>query len=509
MNDEDISSENTAYIANASAVYCYGDLLKAVQLSGIYNDSKTFVDKPMKVDPDEVLNAFYQLPTPYSKESLEIFLDEYFDPAGSDLVDWVPEDYVEYPAFLSTITDDDYYSWAVGLNNLWLLLGRSVNETVLQNPQRHSFLPRPFPMVVPGGRFRESYYWDSYWIIRGLLVCDMYSTALNVISNLIQDISNFGFVPNGGRIYYLDRSQPPLLSEMVMTYIDYQMTHRLYDQNLVSFIREAYKALTIEHDWWMNPLNGHVVDINGQILNRYHSNATTPRPESYKEDYDNNGFEPDFYQNVRGGAETGWDFSSRWIRGGVNVSFIATHEIVPVDLNSILYQMECNLAKLDILNSSLSSIPAFTELWFSVDFTSASYCGNATANNYYLAAKSRSEAIHSILWDKSSSRWRDFNTSSQEFSSVNTIESWTPLWAGLSFGNSSLNDEIVNALNTSGLIQPGGILTTSFESGQQWDAPNAWPPLVLIAIEGLRLVNTTNSRMLSVSLLLFYYCCLF
>jgi hypothetical protein len=75
--------------------------------------------------------------------------------------------------------------------------------------------------VVPGGRFEESYYWDSYWIIRGLLICDMTETAWGVISNLLEDVTNFGFVPNGGRIYYLDRSQPPLLTLMIAEYLNH------------------------------------------------------------------------------------------------------------------------------------------------------------------------------------------------------------------------------------------------------------------------------------------------
>jgi alpha,alpha-trehalase len=97
-------------------------------------------------------------------------------------------------------------------------------------------------MVVPGGRFRESYYWDSYWIIRGLLVCNMTTTAWcvchfivrcyctltfavfiifrSVISNLLEDVTNFGYVPNGGRVYYLDRSQPPYLTLMIAEYLD-------------------------------------------------------------------------------------------------------------------------------------------------------------------------------------------------------------------------------------------------------------------------------------------------
>ncbi len=210
-------ASSTAYISSACSVFCEGPLLQAIQLSGIYNDSKTFVDMPMIYNPNVTLAAFNLIPDISNKTALEVFLKDYFLPTGSDLDQWIPTDYTETPPILSRITDPAFQDWASDLNSLWLLLGRQVNQSVLENPQRHSYLPRNYPMIVPGGRFRESYYWDSWWIVRGLLVCDMHATALNVINNLLDDIDNFGFVPNGGRIYYLDRSQPPVLSETTTT----------------------------------------------------------------------------------------------------------------------------------------------------------------------------------------------------------------------------------------------------------------------------------------------------
>ena len=87
-----------------------------------------------------------------------------------------------------------------------------------EHQQRHSLLALPYPTVVPGGRFRESYYWDTYWIVEGLLVSGLHTSARGTIKNLLSYIESFGFVPNGGRCYYMDRSQPPMLSEMVLAY---------------------------------------------------------------------------------------------------------------------------------------------------------------------------------------------------------------------------------------------------------------------------------------------------
>ena len=282
-------SDISSSISRACSVFCTGPILHYIQISGIFNDSKTFVDMPLKTSPENVTAAFDEISDPTDKNALEAFLDMYFEPAGSDLDEWVPTDLQDSPSFLDDITDEQYKQWAYDLNQLWKLLGRKVNASVIEYPERHTFVPRQYPMIVPGGRFRESYYWDSWWIIRGLLVCDMPTTAEYVLRNLLDDVVNFGFVPNGGRIYYLDRSQPPLLAEMVVSILDYYGWSSTDGSSLLSY---AYPILQQEYTWWMNPDTGHVLNISLPenssmkfvLLNHYSSNETTPRPESYVED---------------------------------------------------------------------------------------------------------------------------------------------------------------------------------------------------------------------------------
>ena len=583
-------------ITRACTVYCEGPLLEAVQLSGIFNDSKTFVDMPMIYEPEETMTAFEALgitdPTS-NKTILEDFLNNYFYPAGADLVQWIPTDFTDSPAILSNMSDSYIYKeWTSDLNQLWKVLGRNVTEYVLQHPERHSFLPRNHPMIVPGGRFRESYYWDSWWIIRGLLVCDMFNTSRGVIENLLDDVENFGFVPNGGRIYYLDRSQPPLLSDMVWSYYTY-MSHyvSLTDNDdigilvsettsstdttetptatvgdsqqineLLTFLNSSYYLLQREYSWWMNESNGHVIllpskpmDTTGiqYRLNRYHSNYTTPRPESYAVDYEHSGADnPNtpiddiyfYYRNIRAGAETGWDFSSRWLGDLTNITTIQTSEVIPIELNSILYKMEINLLKIhNILNNH--------------NYQPIAYM------NYTDAARLRYAAIQIYLWDNSSYHWRDYNITSNAWttqSSVDlnnvamssavkegrsleenhmyyyygegddahpidhydTIAYWIPLWAKIfppprtvdpftlyTSGfipwtytpNKRIANTLVHSLMESDLLQPGGVLTSTLSTGQQWDAPNSWPPLVLFTIEGLRNLDTPLSKGIAVS----------
>jgi alpha,alpha-trehalase len=527
---------DTSYIPRACSVYCEGSILKYVQLAAIYNDSKTFVDMPMIYEPQETINAFNQIPDPTNENALKSFLNSYFLPAGSDLVTWIPTDFNSQPKILDQMPDDyPYKQWTSDLNQLWKVLGRNISQAVATNPEKHSFLPRRHPMIVPGGRFRESYYWDSYWIIRGLLVCNMNESAYNVIANLLDDVDNFGFVPNGGRVYYLDRSQPPMLSDMVLTYIQYsqQTNQGKISTSLQSFINTAYPLLVKEYKWWMNHGNGHSVYLPNPntggmyTLNRYHSNYTTPRPESYLPDYENyraSGNNSRFYPNVRAGAETGWDFSSRWLTNHYNITTIDTTEIVPVELNSILYRYEQNMQLLEA-----QYVPSELQVNVEINFTAA--------------ALDRAAAISTYLWDEQSYHWRDYNITSHaqmthfpvqtNGKAYATIAYWLPLWAGLqppttgtnggsqkffdstgesrlrgmqSMGiTSSVANKLVYSLQTSGLVREGGIATTSLMTNQQWDSPNAWAPLVLMTIEGLRSLNTSYALSLAVRSILHLY----
>lgn len=550
-----MSSSVMINITRACLIYCEGPVLNSIQLSGIFQDSKTFVDMPMIYEPEVTLDAYYNITDPTNTTLLEEYLANYFLPPGSDLVDWVPTDYTESPDILKSMPDTyEYKQWTSDLNNLWLVLGRNISQSVVDHPEKHSFTPKKYPMIVPGGRFRESYYWDTYFIIRGLLICDMNITSYHIIHNFFEDVSNFGFIPNGGRIYYLDRSQPPLLSEMVMTYVEYMSqqlaiethSHIHLTSDLYQFLNLSLTILEEEYNWWMNIQDGSMeVNLNnnfndstvlGQLnhvifmknpynlsdywtLNRYYSNYTTPRPESYAEDYENsesNSRTTDetsyFYHSIRAGAETGWDFSSRWIKGLYNISNIGTIDVIPVELNAYLYKFELNLAK---INSLL--------LQYSGDDIRYS----SVTRNYTLAAYKRYQAIQYYMWDNSSYHWRDFNISSEKHvilqnatDTFTSVAYYLPIWAGICpvnpyweivdyipwerYCDTISSNLLIESLQNSTLLQPGGVLTTTVNTGQQWDAPNAWPPLVFLLIEGLRNLPTIPALQLSVSSMKFY-----
>lgn len=126
--------------------------------------------------------------------------------------------------------------------------------------------------IVPGGRFRENYYWDTYFALEGILTGGLQTTANQTIQNYLFYLENFGFIPNGARLYYLNRSQPPLFAQMLYLYVS--------QTNDTSFLPRAMELVEVEMAWW-NTNRTVNVTANGQTysLHRYDVDNTAPRPE--------------------------------------------------------------------------------------------------------------------------------------------------------------------------------------------------------------------------------------
>ena len=462
----------------ASEVVCSGRVLDAVQRERVFpEDSKTFVDLRLRVDPETVLRAFDALPE-RSTETLRNFVETYFA-AGEDLEPWTPDDWVADPPSLEKIPEK-WRAWARDLIVRWKDLGRR------QSRAKQSSLLRTGPFVAPGGRFREIYYWDSFWIVKGLLASDMLRTARTVMENLLSFVETIGFVPNGGRLYYLHRSQPPLLSEMVTAYLD-----RAMDDDVVGFTRRAVRLLVVEYDWWMTE---RTVQVGPHVLNRYWTNATTPRPEAYREDVAtaegarNNTAE--VYRNLAAACESGWDFSSRWMRGGRGLSTTSTTAVVPVDLNAIMLRFETNLAVLHDVLHLVDHGGEMRSAWRDKGLI------DGPGRRFATAAIKRRAAIQAVLWRNGC--WKDFWLLPNDASAAMYASDFAMLWANVADDmTDATQDAIVEKLERSGLLQAGGVVTSTVESGQQWDAPNAWPPLQYFVIEGLKNLRIPRAHRLA------------
>ena len=361
----------------ACSVYCGGKLLAAVQTARLWADSKTFVDMPMVIDPAETLSAYavaFGDEAP-SREALAEFVGRFFAAAGSDTLPHTPADWQLAPAGLAAVSPNaTLREWALGMNAIWPLLGRRIIPSVQTYPQRHTLLWQPHPMIIPGGRFLESYYWDTSWIVDGLLACGMARTAEGAVLNLVHLSDTWGFVPNGGRVYYVlpGRSQPPMLSTMVRAL--WRASRN------TSFLVQAFPALQREYVWWQGRGEyGHAVAIMEaeaagaggvggdpaapprapppaavHLLTRYVTDQHIPRPESWLEDVHtaaSAGYAPDdpgaqiLFSEIAAAAESGVDFSARWFADGADIATADTSHVVPVELNAIMFRVEDDLAR--------------------------------------------------------------------------------------------------------------------------------------------------------------------
>lgn len=444
--------------ACTSRIFCQGNLLRTVQMARIFNDSKTFVDMRMQKDEAEVLQAFKALPSSVSKEEVIKFVSDNFHREGHDLQEWLPPDWKENPDVIDRIRDPNLKDFASKLNGLWKKLGRKISDEARKKPERSSLILVPNPFIVPGGRFREFYYWDSYWVVNGLLICGMKDTVKGMIDNFIELVKTYGFVPNGGRIYYTNRSQPPFLIPMVDLYLNHT--------GKVDYVKSILDTLEKEYSFWRKDRTVEVETSLGRKYNLsvYAANMDTPRPESYYEDVHTaqdvpNDTKPALYQDIASGAESGWDFSTRWLNrtvpGKGSLSSMRTRQIVPTDLNSVLYYCEKLLEKFFRLAGDIQK-----------------------ANTYKGYSEARQDAIEAVLWEEDRGLWLDYDRQLKKKRGYFYASTVVPLWAGVHQGDVNREIQVLRTLRRLKVLDfPGGFPTSLSPSGQQWDFPNAWPPL--------------------------------
>ncbi|KAJ1654864.1 hypothetical protein IWQ61_005281 [Dispira simplex] len=471
-------------------IYCEGPILETVQLSGVYPDSKTFVDQPTLVPVDKVKANFKKIKNSDDKEGVLRFLKENFGEAGSDLAHVNPQDFHKNPKFLNDIKDRYLKGWAEKLHNFWPELTRKVDKSQLCKGCISSLLDIPYPFVMPGGRFREYYYWDSYFTMEGLLESEMKETVKLMILNFLYIVKEKGFVPNGARVYYLNRSQPPMLTQMVRLYFDSTGDYE--------FLLEALPVLEQEHRFWENERTVTVDGTDGKKhkLAHYQVDTDRPRPEAYKEDIhvaeaaSRKG--PDaakyIYSDLAAGAESGLDYTSRWtesdnLKDPEILETLQTHLIIPVELNSILYQNERDLAILlykavqylkkdhrDQSDKAQKQIKEFT----------------ASNLRFYQAYKNRVKAMNAVLWDGTQGMYKDWNIATRQHEKQFTLTDFWPLW---SMPETMSDQVILNYHQELSMLvnsYEGGLPTTLKSTNLQWDFPNAWPPLQYMATRGLQ-----------------------
>jgi len=339
--------------------------------------------------------------------------------------------------------------------------------------REHGLLYLPRPYVVPGGRFNEMYGWDSYFIQLGLLKDGEIELAKDMADNFLYEIRHYGQILNANRTYYLTRSQPPFLTEMLLG-----VYRKTGDRQWLAGSMDATEAY---YQYWTR--EPHLTPQTG--LSRYFDLGDGPSPEVVAseindaghthydlarnyfrthriQDYDASRFydrrrdqlTPAFYKGDRSMRESGFDPSARF--GPFNADIVAYN---PVCLNSLLYVMEKEMAEI------LETVGRAAE-----------------AGTWLARAEQRAERVNRLMWDEGDGLYYDYNFEQKQVRRYPFLTTFYPLWAGI-----ASKEQAASVRKALGKFErPGGLRTSTNRSGDQWDAPFGWAPLELIAVEGLR-----------------------
>ncbi|MBC1222196.1 alpha,alpha-trehalase [Nostoc sp. UCD121] len=338
--------------------------------------------------------------------------------------------------------------------------------------KEHGLLYLPGPYVVPGGRFNEMYGWDSYFILLGLLHDEEWDLAQSQVDQLLYQVKHYGTILNANRTYMLSRSQPPVLSMMVLALFQHTQDEE--------WLRTTVPLLEQFYYYWVVPPH-----LNpGTGLSRFYAFGEGPAPEVvfserdeegkshydrvkeyYQtfeiEDYDVNLYydrENDklthlFYKADRTMRESGFDITNRFGPFSADILHYA-----PVCLNSLLYQVEQDLAQINAI------------------------LGNEQLEKQWRdRGEYRRDRIDQFLWNEERGLYCDYHFQSGKRRCYEFATTFYPLWLGIA--SQAQAQRVVE--NLSLFEAPGGILTSTHVTGNQWDAPFGWAPLTLIAVQGL------------------------
>jgi alpha,alpha-trehalase len=377
---------------------------------------------------------------------------------------------------------------------------------VKQSELKPGLLYLPKRYVVPGGRFNEMFGWDSYFIILGLLRDGRVDLARGMVENFFYEIENYGAILNANRTYFLTRSQPPFLSSMIRAVYDAELARDSSAANLArqkEWLTRAYLYAHRDHDFWLEGIHqagktglaryldigegpvpdiadhsSYYIDVIEWLVAHpdVHTNYLLAAPEHpspaqqavlAKTSCDDShsvvcglawshGYRltRDFYKGDRSDRESGFDITFRFepFSG-------STHHFAPVCLNSLLYKYERDLADL----ATMLKQPDAAAKW-------------------KRAAEARRAAINKYLWDQERGMFFDYDFIAGKRSTYVYATIFYPLWAGLATKEQAAAVDSHLAV----LDRPGGLASSNYSSGLQWDLPFGWAPLNWLAVEGLR-----------------------
>ena len=328
-----------------------------------------------------------------------------------------------------------------------------LSETVKPACDDHdTLIGLPFPYTTPciSGMFQELYYWDTYFTNVGLLLSGMTEQAKCNIDNMLHLIRRFGKMPNGNRTYYLNRSQPPFLSQMVRELVD-------TTKDIAWLKEDAYPALEKEYRFWQtrrsgkHGLNRYGCDLEADsdymdIAAYFSDRIAQPLP-------DNDAQRIAWGKSMMALAESGWDCTSRFA--------LDAHEHLPADLNALLYLLETNMAYFAEKLGYVDEVITWTE-----------------------RTNARQEAMNTYLWSDERKVFCDRSFTTDTLNHTVSAAAFYPLFVGVATPAQAA--QTVRALSL--LEHEHGIACCEERADLlhlQWDYPNGWACLHYIVIGGL------------------------
>lgn len=297
-------------------------------------------------------------------------------------------------------------------------------------------LPKPYlvPAFEKGHEFdfNELYYWDSYFMVQGMLDEAHKDLVMGILEDLLTLFRRFNVIPNASRLYLMGRSQPPFLTSFIWdVYEAYGLDKK--------WLKEAVQVAEAEyHTVWMGTVKPHARQVYRE-LSRY---------------YDIN------YLNDLAETESGWDMTPRF--GRKALSFL------PVDLNALLYKYEMDFSRYYRLIED-----------------------NRTAVKWEVAAKHRKKTMDELMWSNLRGLYYDYNFAKERRGTVGSLATYYPMWAGMV--DKKQAQQLVKALrrfeNRGGLATTDTPLLNQIIPGtmpMQWAHPNGWAPLHFITVQALR-----------------------
>lgn len=372
------------------------------------------------------------------------------------------------------------------LQKLWAVLTRPAEAS-----QTTGLLPLPKPFIVSIGQAREVFYWESYFTMLGLQAAGRRDLVENMVENFAHLIDKYGHVPTANRPEFVGRSQPPMFSLMVKMLAEMPGSALPSDNPKVKYLPQLER----EYAFWMDGseklhedfvAEKRVVRVQqGFLMNRYFDLETSPRPEAKAADEATAAANPsrpaaEIFQNLRAASQSGWTMSSRWGIENNSLGGVNAFDILPVDLNCLMWHLELLISE------------------------GAALSGQAAKAQFFgLRAYDRRRNIREMFFEKSAGWFQDFNWRDKNLTGQMSLAGMFPLW--FEMAEKPQVTAVASNLEKH-FLRAGGLVSTLRRTGQDWDLPYGHAPLHWVSIEGLRkngqlaLAETVRRRWLATCL---------